>query len=178
MSPKSSTPDLSGLSDEALEREIITCARTISTSQRDHHFNRPTREEGIRRVAALSGTIASQTGNLAREICVQLGRAEGNVATGDLTRLAGLVALADPSHPVWTALAEEIAAPDRADRGPIWSTTSDAEREGEKSEARNVHAAAQVRSVALADEQERRRGLEEMARESERLENYRAKAGA
>ncbi len=177
MPPKANTPDLSGLSDDALAREITSTTYTVNTSQLDPHHGRPTREEGLRRVAALSGTIASQTHDLAHELTAQIAKGEGNVATGDLTRYAGLVALADPAHHVWTALLEEVSAPDRADRGPIWSTDTDAEREGQASEARNVHATAMARSVVLADEHERRRIAEADAREVERLQRYRARSG-
>ncbi len=177
MTPKTSAPDLSGLSADALAREIITCTRVINTSQRDPHFGRVTREEGLRRVAALSASIAAQTGNLAREIAIQLGKAEGNVATGDLTRYSGLVALADPSHPVWTALAAEVSAPERSDRGPIWSTTTDAERDGEKAERGNLAAEARARLSELSDERERRRQAEAAEIEVERLARHRAKSG-
>ncbi len=174
--PKVNTPDLSGLSDEALAREVLSNARTMATSQRDPHGSRPTREEGLRRVVALSASIAAQTGNLGREITIQLGRGEGNVALGDLSRYASLVALADPAHAAWASLAAEVAAPDRPDRGPIWSTDTDGERHGQKSEARHIHAAAMARSVVLADERERRRLVAETEIEAEQLARYRARS--
>ncbi len=177
MTPKSNNSDIAPMSDEALAREIIRNTYTVNDALRDPHHGRPTREEGLRRVAALSATIEAQTGNLTREITVQIAKGSGTVSLGDLSRYAGLVALADPSHHVWTALREEVSAPDRADRGAIWSTTTDAERHGEKSEARNVHAAAMVRSVALADEVETRRLAEAAEIEVERLARHRAKAG-
>ncbi len=177
MSTKASTPDLEGLSDDALAREILSTTYTIATSARDPHFGRPTKEEGLRRVGALSGTIESQTHDLAHELTAQLGKGEGTVATGDLARFASLIALADPSHPVWTSLLEAVSAPDHPARGPIWSTATDAERDGERAEALNSHAAATARLTVLADERERRRIAEEDAIEAERVANYRAKAG-
>ncbi len=177
MSPKTNAPDLSDLSDEQLAREILSSTHTAATAARDPFHGRPTRAEGLRRVAALSASITAQTDELARELTAQLAKGSGAVAPGDLARYVGLIALADPSHHVWTSLAAEVSATDRADRGPIWSTTTDAEREGQKSEARNIHAAAMARSVVLADEHERRRLAEEDAREVERAANYRAKSG-
>ncbi len=177
MTTKTNVPDLADLSDERLAREIIINARTMAVSQRDPHGSRPTREEGLRRLASLSATIESQAANLGREITVQLGRGEGDVSLGTLAKFASLTSISDPSNPVWTALSTEVSAPGRPDRGPIWSTDTDLEREGEKSEARNVHAAAQVRSVALADERERRRLVAEAEIEAEQLARFRARSG-
>ncbi len=176
MSPKINTDDLSGLSDEAVAREILSNARAMATSQRDPWHGRPTRAEGLRRVAALSVTIEAQAAELAREITAQLAKGSGAVAPGDIARLTSLIAVAGPVHPVWSALAAEVAAPDRPDRGSLWSTTTDEERDGQASEARHIHAAAMARSVVLADERERRRLVAETEIEAEQLARYRARS--
>ncbi len=177
MPPKVTTPDLSGLSDEALAREVISNARTMATSQRDPWHGRPTRQEGLRRVAALSVAIEAQAAELAREITAQLSKGSGAVAPGDVARLHSLIAVAGPEHPVWSALEAEVSAPDRPDIGSLWSTDTDEERDGQASEARNIHVAAKARSLVLADEVERRRQAAEFAREVEQLARYRARSG-
>ncbi len=176
MSPKTNVPDLADLSDEALDREVLSNARTMAVSQRDPHGSRPTREEGQRRLDSLSETIEAQTEDLAREIAIQLARGGGDVSLGTLAKFASLVALADPAHPAWASLEAEVSAPDRPDRGPVWSTTTDAEREGQKSEARNVYEAALARSVVLAAERERRRQVAEAVAMAEQLARYRARS--
>ncbi len=176
MSPKMNAPDLSALSDEALAREVLSNTRTMNTSKRDPWHGRITRAEGLRRVAALSVTIEAQAAELAREITAQLAKGSGAVAPGDVARLHSLIAVAGPEHPVWSALEAEVSAPDRPDRGSLWSTTTDEERDGQASEARNVHAAAMARSLVLADEVERRRQDAEAAAEAEQLARYLARS--
>ncbi len=168
-------PDLSSLTDDQLGRARLVAQRTVNVGARDGHFGRVTREEGIRRLDAVRAGIASQAADTATEIVRQLAKSGDTIPVAELARYAGLFALTDPAHPAWGALAAEVAAPDRLDRGTNWSTDTDAERDGEQSERRNALEAARARLPELTAETERRRQVVEDELEAERLESHRAR---
>ncbi len=174
---KTAAPVLADLDDAQLARGVHAAQYVVNVGGRDPHHGRVTREEGARRLDALRAGIAAQAADSATEIVRLLAKSGDTVPVAELARYAGLLALADSAHPAWSALASEVAAPDRADSGPIWSTDTDAARDGEQSERMNALEAARTRLPELTDETERRRQVAEDALEAERLERHRARQG-
>ncbi len=178
MTPKANTPDIATMSDDQLARDLHAAQYVVNAGGRDPSFGRATREEGLRRLDVLRAGIAGQVAESTSEIVRLVAKSGEARPVSELARLAGLLALANPKHSAWAALASEVAAPDRPDRGPNWSTTTDAEHDAEQSERASTRAAARGRLVELTGERERRRLIAEAELEAERVARYTARRSA
>ncbi len=178
MSKKTDTITPADLTDEELARETIADQRIINLGGRAReHFNRPTREEGLRRLHKVGHALTGQVEELAREVARQLAKGEGDVSTDTLTRYAALFALAAGDHPALDHVATVIDAPVPPSESDPWGYRSDAEANAAKSERASTLAAARVQMIVLTAEAKRRRIAAEDAIEVERLERHRASRG-
>ncbi len=176
MTTKTTAPDPTALSAEAIAAEILTATRTINLSTRDPNFGRPSREEGHRRLAGARANIAERVDASAANIVHELATAEGAVGADTLTRYASLHALADDDR-AWKRVGEMIDAPTPSDTADPWGLRTNAEHDAAKAERKRLGEEARARLVELSAEAERRRLVEVDAIEVERLQRFRAARG-